>query len=151
MLKTDPNTFELNKPKKIKIVPNLRVLVLSITCKNTNIHGNSIKVPYILKYENVASKKSWNAVKMTSNSKYYSHVANPVAGIWVLTACHHSKLLKINPFLFMSVLTLKKRKIEIEKQIHIYLNLINPKIKIIQDFSVFILSLIPKNKNWKIT
>ena len=81
MLKTDPNTFELNKPQKIKIVPNLRVLVLSITCKNTNIHGNSIKVPYILKYENVASKKSWNAVKMTSNSKYYSHVANPVAGI----------------------------------------------------------------------
>ena len=53
-------------------------------------------------------------------------------------------------FVYFSFST-QKVKIVIKKQVHIHLNFINPKIKIIRDFRVFILSPIPKNENPKIT
>ena len=41
----------------------------------------------------------------------------------------------------------QKAEIVIEKQIHMYLNFIDKKIKLFRDFWVFVLSPIPKNEN----
>ena len=53
-------------------------------------------------------------------------------------------------FVYFSFST-QKVKIVIKKQVHIHLNFINPKTKIIRDFRGFVLSPIPKNENLEIT
>ena len=45
----------------------------------------------------------------------------------------------------------QKAEIVIEKQIQMYLNFIDTKIKLFRDFWVFVLSPIPKNENSKVT
>ena len=95
-------------------------------------------------------KSSWNAVRMTSNSKSFSHIANLVAGIWGLKAFHPCGYIALIPFCYISFNN-QKVKIVIKEQFHIHLSFIDPKIKIFRDFWVFILSSIPKNENSEIT
>ena len=57
----------------------------------------------------------------------------------------------INPvFVYVSFNT-QIVKIVVKKQIHLYVSVINPKIKTFRDFRVFVLSPIPKNENSEIT
>ena len=65
-----------------------------------------------------------------------------------------------NPSRFVNLLSVlficfsfnaEKVQIVVEKQIHMHLNSIDPKIKIFCDFRVFVLSPIPKNENSEIT
>ena len=103
-------------------------------------------------------KISWNAVQMTSNSKSFSHIANLVAGIWSLKAfdpCGYINLIsfllcQFKDVIFLVSFNTQKVKIVINKQVHIYLSFIDPKIKIFCDFQVFVLSPIPKNQNSEI-
>ena len=44
-------------------------------------------------------KNSWNAVQMTSNSKSFGHIANHVAGIWVLKVFDPSAYINLIIFL----------------------------------------------------
>ena len=43
-------------------------------------------------------KSNWNTVQMTSNSKSFCHIANHVAGIWVLIVFGPYGFFKLSPF-----------------------------------------------------
>ena len=101
--KIDIYAFEFYHPK-INISLAFRALVKNKTRKS----WKSLKSTITLEYENAASKTSCNAVQVTSNSKWFSHIANQIASICFMRAFGVSRLKKMNPFLFISVLTLKK-------------------------------------------
>ena len=71
---------------------------------------------------------------MTSNAKLFSHISYHVRSICLLTGSHRSRLLKMSPFLFMSVLTLKKGKMVVKKQINMNLSMTNAKNKVYPGF-----------------
>ena len=92
---------------------------------------------------------SWNTVRMTSNLKWFSHIANHGTGLCFLRASDSSGFRKLSTFFYVSFNT-QKVKTAIKKQTRIYLCVINPRIKTFRDFWVFVLSLIPKNENSEI-
>ena len=97
--------------QKIKIFRDFRVFVLCPIPKNENSEILEI-------HQNLQNTEMWvcnfrnflNTVQTTSISKWSSHVANHVAAEWVLKAFEPSEYIKLNPFLFMSVLILKQLK-----------------------------------------
>ena len=94
--------------------------------------------------------RNWNTFHMTSNSKWFGHIVHHVvAGLCLLIASDSSRFIKLSPFLFMSVSTLKVI-IVVEKRNCMHLSVINLKVKIIRDFQDFVLkALHPKTKTWK--
>ena len=90
---------------------------------------------------------------MTLFSKWFSHIAIHVSYFCFLRASDPSRFIKLSLVVLVVYFSFKTQKveIEIEKYIHIYLNIIDPKIKIFRDFRVFVLRPIPKNENLEIS
>ena len=96
---------------KIKTFRDFRVFVLSPIPKNENSEITEIlQKGHNTEMWECSFKSSWNAAQMTSNSKPFSHIANLVAGIWVLKAFDPPGFINLISFFTMSVLTLKKLK-----------------------------------------
>ena len=135
---------------KIKIFRDFRVFVLRPILKNENSEITEIlRKGHNTETWEYSFKSSWNTVQMKSNSKSFSHIANLVAGIWDLKAFDTCRYITFIPC-YISFNT-QKVKIVIKKQVHIYLSFIDPKIKIFNDFRVFVLNPIPKSENSEIT
>ena len=126
---------------RIAFLTKLQFLASSKTRKSHKFFKN-LK---ILKCEYATSKKD-NQSKVTSVSKWFSHIANPAAANWVLKFFDPSEYLKLSLFLFMPVLTFKQLK----WWSNIHWSVLNQKIKIFRDFWVFIINPIPKNENSEI-
>ena len=96
--------------QKIKIFRDFQVFVLSLIPKNENSGITEIlQKRHNTERGECSFKNNWNTVQTTPFSKWFSHIAH-AAGIWVLKAFDPSGYIKLNPFLFMSVLALKQLK-----------------------------------------
>ena len=112
------------------------------------------KNPKILKYENVISR-TLEILFKCHRSQNNSATLLIVCHIFVFQEnVTPLDLLTSACFFFVVVyfsVNAQKAEIVIEKQIQMYLNFIDTKIKLFRDFWVFVLSPIPKNENSKVT
>ena len=96
-------------------------------------------------------KSSWNAVQI---SKWSSHIANHVTWSCFLRATDSSRF--IESFVVVAVVVYfsfnaQKVEIEIEKKIHMHLNIVDWKMNIFCNFQFFVLSPILKYENSETT
>ena len=90
-------------------------------------------------------KNRCSAAQMTSNSKWFSHITNHIRGISLVIAFAPLYLLNSVHFCLFQFHHSKNETV-LKKQIHMYLSFINPKTKILLDFSVFVFNTIPTAK-----
>ena len=110
---------------QIQIFRDFRVFVLSPTPKKEN---SEVK-KFLQKHHNTViwgySFKCLKYVQLTSNSKWFNHIVDHVAGICLLRASDLSKFIE---FVFAKVIfDTQKVKIVIMKQIHMHFSFITPK------------------------
>ena len=96
---------------KIKIFRDFHVFILSLIpkCENSkftempqNCHNTQI-------WE-CSFKNSWDALQITSTSKWFTYISSQVPGACLLRASNPSRLIKLSSFLLISVFALKKLK-----------------------------------------
>ena len=87
---------------------------------------------------------------MTSFSKQFSRLANYVLYFCLSRDSNPSRFVNLSLFFFVYfIFNAQKVEIKIEKQIHMHLNFIVPKMKLFRGFRVFVLSPIPKTRTRK--
>ena len=93
-------------------------------------------------------KTSWDALQITSNYKWFTHISNQVPGVCLLKASNPPRFIKLSAvFIYFSFST-QKVKIVVDP---CAFELCRPKSGDFRDFRVFILRPIPKNKSSEIT
>ena len=136
------------KSWKIKIFRGIRGFVLSPIPKS-----ESSEITEILRNNLNAKIKKCNFKEQLRCSSNHINVSmiQPVPKVLHICfprASNPSRFIKLSSLLFFSFST-QKVEVMIKKQIQMYLNFVDPKIKILRDFRVFVLSPIPKTKNLK--
>ena len=74
-------------------------------------------------------KITWNAVRMTSKSKWLSHIANHVEGSCLVKAFDLCRFIKLSPLLLISVFTLENLRPLSKNKSQTHLNSIAPNPK----------------------
>ena len=93
------------------IFRSFRVFVLSPIPKNENLEiTETHQKPRNTDLWVRNFKNPRNIAQITSKLKWFSHVANHAAAIWIFKAFDTSEYIKLSSFLFMSVLILKQLK-----------------------------------------
>ena len=129
--------------QKIEIFPESRVFVLSPIPKNEHSEMTEIlqKCHDTVIWER-SFKISWNAVQMTSFSKWFSHIAIHVSYFCLLRASGPSGSIELSLllfFLFISVFTLRKLSWNRDRKIDSYvLELCRPKTRDFPSFPGFL-------------
>ena len=95
-------------------------------------------------------KITWNAVKMTSKSKWLSHIANHVEGSCLVKGFDPCRFIKLSPLFLISVFTLGNLRSLSKNESQTHLNSIAQNPKNLYDFQIFVLRSIPLNENSKI-